>query len=244
MIRFSTDPDVQAIHAWLVEQQQQKIAASFLCNWELTVEKHKQGKLLVYIDEATGEPVAYEWGGLRSPGILEVRHDMRGRQIGRAVVEHCINEARKQDHCFLYIQCQPPESIGFWKHMGFTIFESAGGDTYGYQILEKKYALPREAQPIEVCIRFFPERKKWETGTAALIESKQRAARTSDGVCHLSQRVAFFPLAYPDCGDPLVEIQLAGKQVYFDKAKTSAAKNLGVVRCNQGFQVNQLRSLF
>ena len=105
-IRKSTDADLRAIHTWLVDQDARNIPGTFLCNWEVTKEMHKKGKLLTYIDGPSGQSVAYQWGSLVRPGILEVRHDMRGKGIGRKLVEHRIKQAIKSNECFLVIQCK------------------------------------------------------------------------------------------------------------------------------------------
>lgn len=94
---------------------------TFLCNWHLTARLHEEGKLLVYINEASGEPVAYQWGGLLESGILEVRDDLRGCGIGRALVEHRLFEAAEAGEDILRIQCKPSTSIPFWEHMGFEL---------------------------------------------------------------------------------------------------------------------------
>ena len=67
-------------------QDRESIPGTFLCNWNLTLESQQEGRLIIY--EAGNEPVAYQWGGLIQPGILEVRTDCRGTGIGRALVEH------------------------------------------------------------------------------------------------------------------------------------------------------------
>jgi hypothetical protein len=54
-IRKSTDADLGAIRAWLVDQDARNIPDSFLCNWELIQEGHKKGKLLVYIDDESNQ---------------------------------------------------------------------------------------------------------------------------------------------------------------------------------------------
>src|SRR5882724_10133776 len=156
-IRKSTSKDLRFIHYWLLDQQSKNVSGSFLCNWNLTLKSHKEGKLLVYIDGASGQPVAYQWGSLIHPGILEVRHDMHGKGIGSKLVRHCMAQARKSDQCILVIQCKPSSSIPFWQKMGFTMFDSQRGENYAYQILEKRHQLPRDGLPVKVAVRFFPE---------------------------------------------------------------------------------------
>ena len=79
--------------------------------------------MIVYVDGKTGSPVAFQMGCLLHPGILEVKHDMRGRGIGRKLVEYCIERARERNECILKIQCKPPTSIPFWKKMGFRLLD-------------------------------------------------------------------------------------------------------------------------
>lgn len=167
-IRRSTDADLRAIHAWLVDQNTRNVPGTFLCNWRLTEACHWDGELLVYVDGESGDPVAYQWGGLVRPGILEVRHDMRGKGIGKKLVARRIAQAYERDQCLLVIQCKPSSSVPFWKSMGFTVLNSVGGDNYAYRILEKKYELPSEAIPVSVVIRFFPEERKWKDDVPAL----------------------------------------------------------------------------
>src|ERR1700733_389251 len=160
-IRRSTNRDLQAIHKWLVDQGARNVEGNFLCNWKLTKESHEEGNLLVCIDSKSGTAVAYQWGGLIGPGILEVRHDMRRKGIGRQLVEHRIGEAYESNQCCLYIQCKPSSSIPFWKRMGFTLLKSTNEDHYAYRILERKHNVPAHGTAVDVAIHFYPEDKKW-----------------------------------------------------------------------------------
>lgn len=174
-IRKATVADLAAIHAWLIDQEAENVPGTFLCNWELTEKCHKEGRLLVYIDGASEQPVAYQWGSLVYPGILEVRNDMRGKGIGRKLVEHRIKQAIKQDENFLYIRCKPSSSIPFWQHMGFTLLSPEDGRNYAFLILEKKHELPSDGESIDVAVRFFPEDRKWDKSVPAYSETKPNA---------------------------------------------------------------------
>jgi GNAT superfamily N-acetyltransferase len=237
-IRKSTDADLRTIHTWLVAQKARNVPGTFLCNWELTKKAHKEGKLFVYIDGASEQPVAYQWGDL---GILEVRHDMRGKGIGRKLVERRIKQAAKNNECFLHIQCEPSSSIPFWKRMGFILLDSKNEDQYAYRLLEKKHQLPPDGVPVEVAIRFFPEERKYNEKISAYSVATPDAVKTSDGVIHLAKRVAFFSQRRPDCHDPVVEIEVAGKVLICDKAKYPEARALGVLRCDDGFYLDIVR---
>lgn len=240
-IRKSTDGDLHAIYTWLTEQDARKIPGTFLCNWGLTEKSHQEGKLLVYIDGVSELPVAYQWGSLLQPGILEVRHDMRGKGIGRKLVEHRIKQATKHNQCFLVIQCKPSSSIRFWQHMGFTLFNSTRGENFAFRVLEKKHQFPSKAAPVEVAIRFFPEERKWNAKTPAYYAANPNAASTSEGIAHLAERVLFFSELHPDSGDTVVEVEVEGNILICDKAKYPEARNIGVQRCDGGFYLDAVR---
>jgi GNAT superfamily N-acetyltransferase len=239
-IRRSTNEDLQSIHAWLVDQDARGVEGSFLCNWELTKEQHDDGELLVYVDGKSGSAVAYQWGSLIYPGILEVRHDMRHKGIGRLLVERRIAEACEGDECFLFIQCEPSSSATFWERMGFTAFNLPNGDLRAYRTLGKTHKIPTESKAVNVLIRFYPEAKKWDENTSALSVATPSAFQTLDGVIHLGKRVLFFTELHPHCGDIVVEIEVAGQSLYCDKAKYPKSRSIGVKRCTHGFFIDQI----
>lgn len=239
-IRRSTDVDIREIHAWLVKQSKRDVLGTFLCNWRLTEESHKEGELLVYVEGETRTAVAYQWGGLIRPGILEVRDDMRGKGIGSKLVARRVAQAYKRNECLLFIECKPSSSIPFWQRMGFTLLKSEGGKNYAYRVLEKKHTLPSNGNPIRVAISFFPDQREWNEDVPALVITTPPAVKTSDGVVHLGERVFFFGTLYPDIRDPVVEIDVEGQMIYRDKAKYKEAERIGVRRCANGFYIDQI----
>jgi N-acetylglutamate synthase-like GNAT family acetyltransferase len=238
-IRKSTDADIKAIRQWLAQEESQEIDGNFLCNWNLTFEAHSEGELLVYVDPASGVAVAYQWGGLVQPGILQVRNDMRHRGIGRALVARRIKEARRKNTPLLFIQCTPESSIPFWRRMGFTLLQRKG-DTYGYRVLSRHFKDPTDAVDLSVTIRFYPEEKKWRPDVAAISETSPAATITKDGTVHLADRVLFHERIYEHVRDVVVEIVINGKCVYCDKAKYPNAEELGVARCLNGYYLDRI----
>lgn len=240
-IRKSTDADVEAIRRWLAEEKSQDIEGNFLCNWNLTLKAHSEGKLLVYIDPANGEPVAYQWGNLIWPGILQVRNDMRHRGIGRELVNRSIEEARRKVTPLLFVQCAPESSIPFWERMGFTIVQFMG-KTHGCRVLSKRLRRPKNGVDVSVTIRFYPEERKWKPDIPAISEVSTAARMTEDGIIHLSDRVLYHERIYSreQVGDVVVEIEINGKSVYCDKAKYRDAKALGVAECLNGYYVDRM----
>ena len=190
-------------------------------------------------------PVAYQWGGLLNSGILQVKEDFRGQGIGAKLVARRIKEAYKKDECILKIQCQPSTSIPFWKKMGFTIFTERH-DNYAYRILEKTFPLPVDGISVNVIIRFYPEDRKWSDALIEPIECfSPPSVMTMDNVIHLSKRVSFFEDAYRKNTDRdvVVEIEVDGNFIYFDKAKYSEAQYRGMKRCRNGFYIDKVQPL-
>lgn len=240
-IRRSTDSDIRTIHSWLVEEEASGVHGNFLCNWRLTEECHEEGRLLVFVDGASRTPVAYQWGGLVRPGILQVRQDVRGKGIGRKLVARCIADAYKHNECLLFIDCKPSTSIPFWRAMGFTLLDSPDGKNYAYRVLEKKHALPTSGRPVHAVIRFYPEYRKWDETARPCTTATPVAACASDGTVRLCERVFFFEDLYPGVGDAVVEIAIDGQVRYCDKAKYEESEGIGVLRCTNGFYIDVLR---
>lgn len=238
-IRWSTEKDISAIHAWLVEEKAKDVHGNFLCHWSATKESHEEGRLLVFVDGLSRIPVAYQWGDLVRPGILQVRHDMRGKGIGRKLVARRMEETDKCDEPILFIECNPSASIPFWKAMGFTLIENQHGKNNAYRVVEKKHSLPADGRIADVVIRFCPERRKRDKTATPRATAMPAAASTPDGVVHLSERVCFFD--WPRCptgDDVVVEIEVDGELRFCDKAKYDEAKLLGVRRCTNGFYID------
>jgi len=239
VIRHSTNRDIREIKKWLFCDAQ-STEGTFRCNWNLIEKSHKNGDLIVYVESKSDTAVAYQFGSLCCPGILEVRRDMRRKGIGRKLVEYRIAEAYASDECLLHIQCTPATSIPFWQRIGFTLIKSKSGEQFAYRILEKKHIVPANGKTVNVKIRFFPEDKKWDRKIRAYSVAKPPAVRTSDGVIHLNERVSLFNLLHPDCRDVVVEIKVAGQCWYCNKAKYPEAEQIGVKSCLNGFFIDQL----
>lgn len=239
-IRRSTDADIEFIHSWVIEEDALGIPGSFLCNWSLTEECHREGKLLVFVEGKSGFPVAYQWGGLIRPGILQVRHDMRGKGIGRNLVARCIANAYRHDECMLYIECNPASSIPFWKAMDFELLDRGGDNHYAFRTLNKAFALPPNAHEVHVEIGFYPESRRWNKTVPPLVSASPAAARAPDDTVHLAERVFFFEALYPNSSDAVIEIEIDGQRLFGDKAKYPAATRIGVRCCTNGYYIDKI----
>lgn len=236
-IRWSRREDLPKIRAWLETDDRQGVE-NFLCNWEIIEDAHRDRSLLVYVDDKTGDPVAFQVGQLIGPGILEVRNDFRRRGIGQKLVEHCVKLAGKRDCCCLYIQCNPASSIPFWKKMGFTLMPN-DETRHAYRVLPKHHELP-VGRPVEVKIQFYCEERRWDKNVPAYASAILEGVQTAENVVCLPERVCAFRKLCPEPSDALVEIATNGKTLYFDKAKYSEASNLGVRRCANAFYVDKI----
>ncbi len=239
-IRASTDADLEAIHSWLVREDDAGVPDNFLCNWDAIGNCHYGGQLTVYIDGTSGLPVAYQLGGLIAPGILQVRSDVRRRGIGKQLVDYCVNQALMKDECILHIECEPASSVPFWRSMGFSLYNNGTGRRRAYRILQKEHPLPQNGGPVEATVKFFPEGRKWAKGenVPPLDSPAPKAVQTPDGVIHLSERVSAFKGLLPEGDDVVVEITVGSKRLYLDKAKYPAAKQFGIRRCSNGFFID------
>lgn len=240
-IRRSTDVDLHAIHRWLEQQKRDNVHGTFLCNWHPTVEAHNEGSLLVFVDPQTQDPVAYQWGGLMPCSIFEVRADMRGRGIGRALVEHCLALAEESGEDILRIHCEPSSSVLFWQAMGFQLERervSQDRDNYAWRIMPRKHDLPEGDGHSEVVVEWYPQERKWKEDTGAMSTSKVHAVWFDDEL-ELTERVSFCDELVP--GDVVVRVVVDGKEWYCDKARYSAAQNVGVESCQNGYFVDTLR---
>lgn len=240
-VRPSTDADVARIHTWLKDQERNEVHGTFLCNWRLTAECHEEGRLLVYIDPKTQEPVAYQWGGLVRPGILEVRDNCRGRGLGKELVEHCLALTVDADEPILVIHCKPSTSIPFWQRMGFQLLSNEErGENYAVRLVQRQFELLDEGEPVDVTIEWFPEERKWEASTPPALAQTIRGS-LFEGEVALAERIMF----YKDLveRDPVVRVRVNDREWYCDKAKYEEAEYLGLQRCTNGFYADVLYQL-
>lgn len=243
-IRPSTTEDLAVIHGWLARQDAAGVPGTFLCNWELTRRQHDDGELLVCVDEASGEAIAYQWGGLVRPGILEVREDWRGQGVGKLMVAYRLAEAFEHNDDLLLIQCKPSSSIPFWQRMGFELMEGAQGKTYGFRTIQRALELPDDGEPVPVTVEWFPEQRMWNPTTPALATFSPCAARTLDGDVYLAERVHWFD-SLPgrrSQGNVVLRIVVKGEERYCDKARYEAAADVGLQHCRNGYYLDTIFS--
>jgi len=206
----------------------------------LTTKAHDEGGLLVYIDPQSHAPVAYQWGGLLSPGILDVRNGMRGHGIGKALVEHCLALADEAGEDLLSIQCKPSTSIPFWQAMGFTLLgnkEPHEQENYAYRVMQRVRGPFDGDSTSEVAIEWYPEERKWDAAVPAVESQSIQGAWFGDEL-ELEERASFFADLVPH--DVVVRIVVDGQEWYCDKAKYERAEFVGVERCRNGYRVDTL----
>jgi len=238
-IRYSNDDDINEILKWLKEQDNKGIHDTFHCNRNLTVEEHKKGKLAVYIDPDSNLVVAYQWGGLISPGILEVNEKYRGKGIGRMLVDFRIQEALENDEPVLRIECTPETSVPFWKHMGFQTYGL--GNKYAFKLLKKTHTLPKKGHSCNVKISFFNESKKWDPTIEPNKSFNLTAILLPERVVCLSKRVSYFHIKGQSFNDPVLSITIDDEKIYLNKAKYEKAERLGVKTDGKVVYIDQIR---
>jgi GNAT superfamily N-acetyltransferase len=237
-ITVSTDDDLAVILHWLkAEYDRENTGNGFWCNRNILQKDHAAGELLV-LREA-GEVVAFQTGRLLTPGILEVRPDLRGRGYGKLLADYCIAEARSKNICFLHIECNPLTSIPFWQKTGFTLFPE-NHNRYGYQypqaymLLQRRFELPAPCSEAMVLIQFYPDGAQHRSEDAALSEFHPRACRQTDGAILLEDRVIGFHPSHAN--DIVVKITVDGNAIFFDRAKYG--ENHGVQQRSPAFYID------
>lgn len=241
VIRRSKPEDIVAIRSWLEAEEAAGVHGNFLCNWSVIARAHEDEELLVYIDGKSGLPVAFQLGRLLQSGILQVKHDFRGRGIGKKMVACCVNLARRKGEDLLVIQCKPSSSIPFWQRMGFTVIAESDPPNKAYRILERRHDLPNIGTLVEAVIRFFPEDRKWREACSPLVQIAALGKELPGGVIQLDRRVSFHEDAHPLVRDVVVEAEVNGVRKFIDKAKYRELQKRGVTRCRNGWFIDQIR---
>ncbi len=232
-IRVATEKDIEIIHQWLLNHERRGVSDTFLCNWNLTKKVYSEGGLLVFVDDAFNEPIAYIW---KDFGVLEVREDIRGERVGRKLVEYALNEALNSNITAINIECSPSTSIPFWKHMGFTIYS----EKHAYIIIQKKLELPINSQEIILNIDFYPDCKQWEPETEAVESFCPQAVRSRNGVIHIASRISIFSGKPEWNNKPVVGITIDGEECFIGTAKSSKAREFGVKREGCSFSIEKI----
>jgi GNAT superfamily N-acetyltransferase len=235
----STDNDLSTILTWLLREEKSK-GHSFYCNRDVIRKAHQKGELLVLREG--NEAVAFQIGGLLSPGILVVRPDKRGQGYGRVLVQHCIDRAQRSEICFLHIQCTPVMSAPFWQKMGFMLFPLEAPESWGrsyaypyaYKLLPKHFCLEPGYDEASVVISFFPDGAEHKNGAQPLSEHRPRAAHLADGTIKLESRVIGFHPGHPN--DLVIKIAVDGATLCFKRAKY--CELLGVQRYSPAFYLD------
>lgn len=231
--RLATDHDVEKIYSWLLEHHRREVHGSFLCNWNLTQRVHDDHQLFVATLE--DEPVAYIWGDF---GILEVREDFRKKGFGKQLVEYAMQRAISSGRIAVSIECKPESSIPFWEKMGFE-FHNENEASF---VFEKSLDIPADGSPVNVKIMFFPEQAKWTPEASPIKSYSQTAVLDNQGTIHLQKRVAAYVVNENYNGDAMIKICVDGEPVYFDKAKYSEAKAIGVTYNSGAFYIDKVHN--
>jgi len=223
-IQNATEQDLEFIKMWL-KQEQIDTEEGFFPNWNIIEKVYQNNRLIVLIinDSACGFAVCRKSG----IDILEIHPDFRKRGYGRFLVQYIIDKAYEDDLSVVRIECEPETSIPFWKKMGFTVYETKELDKnyIGYKVLERKLTLLK-GKEIPFSISFYPEEVRYEKNIEPFKIYRGIGSVNNLGEISLPERaICFYPQSEKD---PVVLININGKEVYKDKVKRSAANSFGV----------------
>lgn len=236
-VRPARDSDIPIIEAWLPTDAQ---VDSLAVNWNLTKRVYNEKGMLVWEDAVSLEPVAYFWGTLSTTdSILEVHPARRRDGIGRAFVEHLLEQSRANGEILLEIEAAPPSSEPFWRAMGFEFPRDEWAPRIGRRMLRQLQELPAGPH-VQVNVSFFHESVKYEPAAQhrPLAEYSVTGAYDVDGALVLNEKVAC--RSFGGGRDLVVRVEVGGGTVYFDKAKYSEADALGIIQSRNGFSISAL----
>lgn len=236
-VRQATAGDMRTIEAWLPKDRS---IGTLAANWKITTRMFGKGRVLVWEDDSTCEPVAYCWGNLNShDSILEVKPEYRGQGVGRAMAAFMLESSIAGNEPLLEIQIAPESSEQFWQAMGFhTYWEE--NSCYGRRILELRRDLPAGTR-CKVVVTFLPESAAWSPDVMPLAMHQLEGVEVPfEDKIVLNTTVAHFEL--PEGENLVVEVMVDGERRYHGKAKYEEAAAIGVQRCLNGFMISEVLS--
>lgn len=254
-IRKATSDDFQQIYLWLEMQEKARIKDNFFCNIrtiESSLNDEKNG-LIVYVCEETNNPVAFQLGGLITPGIIQVRKDRQNQGIGKKLVEYCIQKANEDNEPVLWIECTPESSIPFWKMMGFIMYSDPENyyKRYAYKILNHNNLTP-PGRNIDIVMSIYPQQVLYKPLTDPFKIFKPNAVLGEDEKIYLEERVIIpntiygpqFEINGITVKDVVLKIEIGGEVKYFGKAKYPNAGEMGVIQASNCFYIDMLSFCF
>jgi hypothetical protein len=121
--------------------------------------------------------------------------------------------------------------------MGFSIIQR-GEKTFGTKIICKNLALPSQGDSVDVSIRFHSEHSDPMTGLTLLSEFSPKAIRRENKSICLSSRVFFHKRQFEVTGDVLIEVEVSGCCMHYDKAKRDKSREFGLRKCVNGYYID------
>jgi hypothetical protein len=128
----------------------------------------------------------------------------------------------------LYGECSPVSSLSYWKKHGFTQLTHRPRVEV-QRILERQLDIPPGLPEVQVEVFVYPESIKWNQIVSHLFLKKMLGTRMENGTTKLPNRIIVLKNTKPQNGDLVLKLIVDGKELYFDKAKYSEAKMLGVL---------------
>lgn len=225
-ITLATDDDVDQILPLLKEEYDADDGFGFYGNRNMI--RRSVGEDL-WVARYDGQLAGFLLGKY-APDILWIVPAYRGRQVGTALFATSLQRAFDDNVNAMDIECTPPTSYGFWAKQGFERYgPSEPWDTiYARRVSGRTLSMPGGLEPIPVSVSFFPERVLYGEGATAISVTEVTGGNDKDGVTWLPHRVLALSASAGE-GDLVVKILVAGKELYFGKAKYEKPKALGVV---------------
>ncbi|HEV8513326.1 MAG TPA: GNAT family N-acetyltransferase [Cyclobacteriaceae bacterium] len=114
---------IREIERWLIKEEQDT-GEGFYCNWKIITSAFKNESIATISenDRAVGFVCWHESGLKATIDIAEIKPAMRGRGLGKILINQLLGCLKLRNIVVVDLQCAPPSSEPVWRQLGFETF--------------------------------------------------------------------------------------------------------------------------
>ena len=216
----ATIDDLENIIKWLREEIEQNHAGFWDCR-NVIEDAFRDREL--YVIRHKNKAVAFQTGKYSS-NLVCVKQDMQNKGFGKALFKQSLKWAIEDDVTYLKEECSPHTSLPFWEKMGFNRYdENKNHKIMVRRTVPKTFSIQPGSNKVGIVISLCSESEEIPFETHRIL-----GAQCPDGNIQLPERIIGYAIVdHEQQEDLVVKIEVAGKEIYFDKAKYSEAKSIG-----------------
>lgn len=130
-----TQSHLDQLEVWLKDERE-NTGEGFYCNWGVIKRAFANNSVFcaVISDNAVGLLVWWKYGASGGIDILEVHPKHRGKGIGRRLVEATLVKIGNEGVSQVSLECVPPTSEQFWRHIGFVDDSTSDLNSYSSSV--------------------------------------------------------------------------------------------------------------